>query len=59
MRRLTPTIAIAQKSSRNHVKIPETHNAHLVNPVNRQFLKILLKSQPFQLSVISYQLSVD
>jgi hypothetical protein len=37
--------------------MPETHSSHLVNPVNRQNLKILLKYQPFQLSVISYQLT--
>jgi hypothetical protein len=50
-----PTIAIAQKPSTNQVKMPETRISHLVNPVNRQNLKNLLKSQPFQLSVISYQ----
>ncbi len=52
-----PTIAIAQKPSRNQVKMLETLTSHLVNPVNRQNLKNLLKSQPFQLSVISYQLT--
>jgi hypothetical protein len=36
-----PTIAIAQKPSRNQVKMPETLTSHLVNPVNRQNLKIL------------------
>jgi hypothetical protein len=41
-----PTIAIAQKPSTNQVKMPETYASHLVNPVNRQFLKILLKFQP-------------
>ena len=51
-----PTIAIAKKWSRNHVKMPETHISHLFNPVNRQNLKILLKSQPSAFSVISYQL---
>jgi hypothetical protein len=40
------TIAIAQKPSTNQVKMPETYASHLVNPVNRQFLKILLKFQP-------------
>jgi len=29
-----PTIAIAQKSSKNHVKMPETHTSYLVNPVD-------------------------
>jgi hypothetical protein len=53
-----PTIAIAQKSSRNHVKMPETRTPHLINPVNGQNLKILLKSQPSAFSVISDQLSV-
>jgi|NOAtaT_6_FD_contig_101_636125_length_731_multi_3_in_0_out_0_1 hypothetical protein len=53
-----PTIAIAQKSSRNQVKMLETLTPHLVNPVNRQNLKILLKSQPSAFSVISDQLSV-
>jgi hypothetical protein len=53
-----PTIAIAQKSSRNHVKMPETRTPHLINPVSRQNLKILLKSQPSAFSVISDQLSV-
>ena len=36
----------------------ETLAPHLVNPVNRQNLKILLKSQPSAFSVISDQLSV-
>jgi hypothetical protein len=53
-----PTIAIAQKPSRNQVKMLETLTSHLVNPVNRQNLKILLKSQPSAFSVISDQLSV-
>jgi hypothetical protein len=53
-----PTRAIAQKPSRNQVKMPETLTTHLVNPVNRQNLKILLKSQPSAFSVISDQLSV-
>ncbi|BAG02622.1 unknown protein [Microcystis aeruginosa NIES-843] len=38
--------------------MPETHTSHLVNPVNGQFLKILLKSQPYQLSDVSFQFTV-
>jgi hypothetical protein len=53
-----PTRAIAQKPSRNQVKMLETLTPHLFNPVNRQNLKILLKSQPSAFSVISDQLSV-
>jgi hypothetical protein len=31
---LQQRFAIAQKSSKNHVKIPETHTPYLVDPVN-------------------------